>query len=77
MSKGEDYRPRLSVEISQKHQSLLLKHFGEYRAKKDLVFIVLEDVFRLIEKHGASKVIGALASRMVTLNDICKLKLEE
>jgi hypothetical protein len=72
-----DYRPRLSVDITEEHKQKLDRHLGDWGRKKEVVFVILEDLFRLFEKHGAEIVIGALVSRAISLKDICKLNLEE
>lgn len=72
-----DYTPRLQVEISEEHDKKLKKYFGEYGQKKLLIFVVLEDLFTLVEKYGAANVIGALSSRSITLKEVCRLKMEE
>jgi len=71
-----DYRPRLSVDISERHNQLMLKYL-DYGMRKRIFFAIIEDLFNLIEKHGAPKVIGAFTERAITLEEICKLKLGE
>lgn len=72
-----DYLPRLQVEISEEHKQKLDRYFGDWGQKKLMVYVILEDLFALIEKFGQAEVIGALASRGITLNEICKMKLKE
>jgi hypothetical protein len=68
-----DYCPRLSVDISDEHKRLLDKYFGDYGRKKEMVQVILDGIFDMIEKHGAPTVIGALVNRVITINEVCKL----
>lgn len=72
-----DYRPRLSVDISEEHKKKLDLYLDDWGRKKEVVAVILEDLFRLFEKHGSAVVIGALVERAISLRDVCKLKLEE
>jgi len=54
----------------------MLKYL-DYGMRKRIFFAIIEDLFNLIEKHGAPKVIGAFTERAITLEEICKLKLGE
>lgn len=72
-----DYSPRLQVEITEEHKHKLDLYFGDWGQKKLMVYVILEDLFSLIDKHGPANVIGAIASRGITLNEICKLRLKE
>lgn len=65
---------RLNVDITEEHRKKLDKYFGDYGRKKELVFVLLEDLFRIIEVHGVSTVIGALVERAISLKEVCHLK---
>ena len=68
-------KPRLNVEISSEHKRLLDKHLGEWGRKKEVMGVILTDLFRLFEKHGTNVVIGALVHRAISLKEICKLDI--
>ena len=74
---SETYRPRLSVDISEELRKKLDYYLPDYGRKKEIITVVLNDLFDLFEKHGAPIVIGALVERAISLKDICKLKLED
>jgi hypothetical protein len=66
-----DYRPRLSIEISQEKAQKLRKYLPHGQQK--VVFnLVIDDLINLFEEFGAGKVIGAFVCRDITLKDICK-----
>jgi len=72
-----DYKPRLTVELTEEHKKKLDHYFGEHGRKKEIIFVIFDDLFRLVEKHGVDKVVGALVERAISLKEICKLELKE
>lgn len=69
-------RRRLVVDITKEHQKFLDKHFSSWGSRKDLVYVLLEDLTKLVEEHGSAKVVGAIAGRLITINDTSKLGLK-
>ena len=70
-----DYRPRLTVDITEDQFLQLQKHLE--RGVRRVVFqAIVADLLRLFEQHGAGIVIGALVERAISLKDICKLDLK-
>ena len=72
---NQDYRPRFQVDISIEHAQKLNKYL-DYGMRKAVVNVFLEDLFSLIETHGAGPVIGLFVSRSISLKDVCKIKPE-
>ncbi len=68
-----DYRPRLSVDITE-DQARKLNHYLDYGMRKMLFGVIIEDILDLFEKYGSGKVLGLFVERSLTLRDICKLK---
>jgi hypothetical protein len=66
-----DYR--LSIEISREQQLKMQKLFPH--GTKKLVFnLIIDDFIKLMERHGAGKVIGAFINRQVELTDLIYIK---
>lgn len=73
----QDYRPRLIVDISEDHKKKLDLYLGDFGRKKEVMHVILDDLFRLFERFGADVVIGALITRSISIKDTSKLKLED
>ena len=67
-----EYRPRLSVDITDEQYRKLTKHL-DYGQRKAIFGVILEDLFRLFDKHGSAKIIGLFITRSITLKEVCKL----
>ncbi len=67
--------PRLTIDITESQARGLSKHL-EHGMRKILFGLVVDDLLRLFDKHGASMVIGAMVERAISLKEICKLDLE-
>lgn len=46
-----DYRPRLSVEITEEQQ-LALQKYLDFGMQKRLFSIIIDDVIRMLDEHG-------------------------
>jgi len=67
-----EYRPRLSIEITEKSKNKLAKLIPHGMQK--IVFqLIVDDLIELMEKHGSGKVLGTFINRDITLRDITKL----
>jgi hypothetical protein len=69
-----DYRPRLSIEISEKSRDrlrVLLPH-----GTQKLVFnLIISDLIEMLETHGSGRVIGAFIERDIKLKDLLKMEV--
>jgi len=70
-----EYRPRLSVDISEEHRIMLDKYL-DFGQRKMLFGIILDDLFSLFKKYGAGKVIGLYVEKHISLKDISRLKVD-
>lgn len=66
-------RPRLSVEITEEQDQKLTQYF-DHGMRKQVFGVIVEDLIRLIETHGAPKILGLLLTRSIGLKELCKLK---
>jgi len=73
MQTESDYRPRLSVDITEE-QARKLNRYLDYGMRKMLFGVILDDLFSLFEKHGSGKIIGLFVERSISLRDVCKMK---
>lgn len=71
-----EYRPRLSIDLSQEHADKLYKYLS-WGEKKRLFTIIIEDLITAFETHGAGRVIGAMKAREIELFDLVKMDLGE
>ncbi len=71
-----DFRPRLSVEITQAQSEALYRHL-EWGERKRLFSLIIDDLIAAFDRFGADKIIGAMKAREIQLLDIVKLDLEE
>lgn len=73
MSLETDYRPRLSVDITEQ-QAMELNRLLDYGMRKMLFGVVIDDLLRLFKKHGTGKVLGLFLEKSISLRDICGLE---
>ena len=66
---NEDYRPKLSFEITDKQKQRLDKLLTTYGIRKAILSVVLDDILDLVEEHGGVA-IGILMSKQVRPRDI-------
>lgn len=71
-----EYRPRLSIEISQEQADKLYKHIA-WGEKRRIFAIIVEDLITAFDKFGADKIMGAIKAREVSVMDFVKLNLED
>jgi len=67
-----DYRPRLSIEITEE-QHLALGRLIPWGAKNELFRVIIDDVITLLEKHGAI-IIAAILTRRLNVGDLPTVK---
>ena len=72
----KDFRPRLSVDISQDQYDKLY-HYLEWGERRRLFSIIIDDIIIAFERFGADKVIGAMKARELSTMDIVKLNVGE
>lgn len=69
-----NYRPRLSIEITEESRNKLQKLLPHGTQK--LVFqLIVDDLISLMEKHGSGKIIGMFIERHAKLEDLLRMKL--
>ena len=69
----KDYRPRLSVEITDE-QARQLRDLIPWGSRKQLFNIIVEDVIRLLRAHGTT-FIAAVLARQLKLEDYVSLEV--
>ncbi len=69
MPKSTDYKPRLSIEITEEQFFRKQKLMPFYGIQKALFGIILDEVLDIIEQRGLD-FIGPLLEKRVGLNDI-------
>jgi predicted O-methyltransferase YrrM len=52
MSKGEDFRPRFTFEISEEQQARANKLLTTFGLRRAVMSVILDDLLDLVEKHG-------------------------
>ena len=72
---NKEYRPRLSIDLSQEHADALYKYLS-WGEKKRLFTLIISDLIEAFEKFGADKIIGAMKAREIKLLDIVKLEVD-
>jgi hypothetical protein len=70
----KDYRPRLSVEITEE-QARQLRDLIPWGSRKQLFSIIVEDVIRLLREHGTTYIAAVLA-RQLKLEDYISLEVK-
>ena len=71
---NRDYRPRLSVEITDE-QARQLRDLIPWGSRKQLFSIIVEDVIRLLRAHGTTYIAAVLA-RQLKLEDYISLEVK-
>ena len=69
-----DYRPRLSIEISDS-QARELQNLIPWGLRRQLFSIIIDDVIRLAVEHG-STFIAAVITKAIKYEEYTELKLE-
>ncbi len=72
---GQDYRPRLSVEITTEQQ-LALQKWLDYGIQKRLFSIIVDDVIRMLESN-AGDFLAAVQLRLIEYKDYTSLELKD
>lgn len=71
---SDDYRPRLSIEISTEARDKLRKYLP-HGTQKIVFGLIVEDLIAILEQHGSGKVIGAFIERDINLKDLLRMEL--
>lgn len=69
-----EYRPRLSVEITEEQQ-LALQKYLDFGMQKRLFSVIIDDVIEMLEKHGRL-FLAAVMLKEVSYGDYSSLELE-
>ena len=69
----KQYRPRLSVEITEEQQLALQKHL-DFGMQKRLFSIIVDDVIKMLDKHGRH-FLAAVTLHEVSYDDFTSLEL--
>jgi len=72
---AEDYRPRLSIEISLE-QSQALRNLIPWGLRRQLFQTIVDDVIRLTRSHGHT-FIAAVLSSSIKLEDYSSLEVSK
>ena len=70
-----EYTPRLSVAIDEADLLALRKHLPT-GFQKVIFNIIVKDLIKLFERHGANKVVAAFCHQDISLSDMCRLQME-
>ena len=70
----DQYRPRLSIEISQEAKDKL-KRLLPHGTQKIVFSLVVEDLIDMLEQYGSGMVIGAFIERDIKLKDLLRLEI--
>ena len=71
----KSYRPRLSIELTEEQQVKLLRLIP-WGVKNKLFSIIVDDVIRLMEKHG-QQFLAAVLTKNIQLEDWVSLEVKE
>ena len=69
-----EYRPRLSVEITEEQQ-LALQKYLDFGMQKRLFSVIIDDVIEMLEKHGRL-FLAAVMLKEVSYGDYSSLELD-
>lgn len=70
-----NYRPRLSVEITEEQQLALKKHL-DFGLQKRLFGIIVDDVIAMMEEHGRL-FLAAVVKKEISYKDFTSLEIED
>ena len=73
--KDKDYRPRLSIELTDEQQVKLLRLIP-WGVKNKLFSIIVDDVIRLMEEHG-TKFLAAVLNKDIELKDWSSVEVKD
>ncbi len=68
---NSDYKPRLSIEITDEQQQRINRLLGTYGIKKAIFSTILDDLLDLIELHG-QVVVGVLLEKSTKPHEILR-----
>ena len=71
----DNYRPRLSIVLTEEQHKALQKLIP-WGVQKQLFSIIVDDVIRLMEKHGQVFIAAAL-NKAIKLEEYSSIKMEE
>lgn len=69
------YRPRLSIELTEEQQVKLLKLIP-WGVKNKLFSIIVDDVIRIMEKHG-QRFLAEVLTKSIELEDWSSVEVEK
>jgi hypothetical protein len=72
-----EYTPRLSIDLTEDQHNKLNKIMHQHGMKKMIFSLIVDDLIAMCERLGPGEVIGAFTTRVISLNEICKLNLKE
>ena len=71
----DNYRPRLSIVLTEEQHKALQKLIP-WGVQKQLFSIIVDDVIRLMEKHGQVFIAAAL-NKAIKLEEYSSIRMEE
>ena len=69
-------RPRLSVDLTEEQDEKLTRYL-DHGMRKHVFGVIVDDLIRLIEKHGSAKILGLLVTRSIGLKELSQLNPED
>ena len=67
--------PRLSIPITREQQRLLQQYIP-WGSQSTIFRLIIDDLIKMMQRHGSGKVLGAFLSRAVELDDLINIKVE-
>jgi hypothetical protein len=73
VSEASEYRPRLSIEITEEHRLALNRHLGGVHGLQKAVFhVIIEDLINLLDQPQGELFLAALLKRHISLEDVLR-----
>lgn len=70
-----EYRPRLSIDLTQEQREALDRILGQYGLQRAVFSVIIDDLIESVNKKGPN-IISGLISRAIKLEDFVKLEDE-
>jgi hypothetical protein len=71
-----EYSPRLSIDLTEDQHNKLNRIMIQHGMKKMVFGLIVDDLIAMCDRFGPGEVIGAFTTRVLSLNEICKLNLK-
>lgn len=72
-----EYSPRLSIDLTEDQSRRLNSILTQHGMKKMIFSCIIDDFLAMCDRFGVGEVVGAFTTRVMSLNEICNLKLKD